>query len=209
MSERAARQHTKRSTGAPGQGHAAEGHVRELVQTSYDLRSWKHNDPLVIGKSRRTKGAMSGWRNDIERGLTDFLAVTQLAGHPITACELTCELHPAPHRPPSRLPVGMMAVYCFWGDGCWLKVGKAGPNSQARYTSQHYNPASAPSTLAASLVRDARMKSIDGFAHAQPGNWIKTSCCRVNILISAKLRPEMLSLLEAFLHARLMPRYEG
>jgi hypothetical protein len=152
---------------------------------------------------------MGDWRSDIECGLTDFLIVARLAGHPISASELNCEFHPAPHRAPTSLPVGMMAVYCFWGVGCWLKIGKAGPNSQARYTSQHYNHASAPSTLAGSLIRDTRMKSVDGFTEAQPGDWIRSSCCRVNILISLQLRREMLSLLEVFLHARLMPRYEG
>jgi hypothetical protein len=34
----------------------------------------------------------------------------------------------APHRPPSRLPPGEMAVYAFTKDG--VKAGKAGPNSE-------------------------------------------------------------------------------
>jgi hypothetical protein len=152
---------------------------------------------------------MSDWRNEIERALTDFLTVANLAGHPLSPNELECEYLPAPHRAPSRLPTGRMAVYCFWSGGSWLKVGKAGPNSQARYTSQHYNPASAPSTLAASLLRDGRMKTVDGFTDARPGDWIKASCCRVNILIPTQMRRELLSLLEAFLHVRLTPRYEG
>jgi hypothetical protein len=33
-----------------------------------------------------------------------------------------------------------------------LKVGKAGCNSNARFQSQHYNPSSAPSNLAHSLL---------------------------------------------------------
>jgi hypothetical protein len=152
---------------------------------------------------------MSDWRSDIEQAVADFRTVAELAGHPISSSELECEFLPAPHRAPSRLPTARMAVYCFWNDGTWLKVGKAGPNSQARYTSQHYNPASAASTLARSLMHDARMKTVDGFTNAIPGDWIKRFCCRVNILVPAHLRPELLSLLEAFLHVRLKPLYEG
>jgi hypothetical protein len=63
--------------------------------------------------------------------------------------------------------------------------------------------------LAASLMRDARMKTVDGFINAIPGDWIERFCCRVNILVPAHLRPELLSLLEAFLHVRLKPLYEG
>jgi hypothetical protein len=152
---------------------------------------------------------MNNWRSEIEAALADFLTVTALAGHSLAAHDLEREYLPAPHRAPSRLPVGKMAVYCFWNSGLWLKVGKAGPNSQPRYTSQHYNPASASSTLAASLMRDTRMKSVDGFNNAVPGDWIKSSCCRVNVLVPACAGPGLLSLLEAFLHVRLKPLYEG
>ena len=47
-----------------------------------------------------------------------------------------------------------MAVYVFSEKSQVLKVGKVGPNSQARYTSQHYNPKSARSTLAKSLLKE-------------------------------------------------------
>ena len=115
----------------------------------------------------------------------------------------------APQRPPARLPVGRMAVYGFWGDGVWLKIGKAGPNSNARYTSQHYNPGSAQSTLAASLAGDSHMLTVAGFDPHTPGAWIKASAHRVNILLPSQRRKELLSLLEAFLHLRWKPRYEG
>jgi hypothetical protein len=89
------------------------------------------------------------------------------------------------------------------------KVGKVGPKSQARYTSQHYNPESALSTLAASLMRDTKMKTVGDFDQAAPGNWIRRFTHRVNVLLPANIDPAILSLLEAFLHARLAPRYEG
>jgi len=42
-----------------------------------------------------------------------------------------------------------------------------------------------------------------------PGAWISAETHRVNILLSARREPELLALLEAFLHLRLRPRYEG
>lgn len=56
-----------------------------------------------------------------------------------------------PHQPKS-LPSHKMAIYTFWYEGKFLKIGKAGPNSNARFLSQHYNPRSAQSTLAASIL---------------------------------------------------------
>jgi hypothetical protein len=149
------------------------------------------------------------WRSDIETALADFTVVADLARFPLSVQDLECEYCAAPHRPPSRLPAGKMAVYGFWGHGSWLKIGKAGAKTQARYTSQHYNPESAPSTLAASLSRDNRMKSLADFNPDRPGEWIKTSTHRINILLDVKHGTVLLSLLESFLHARLRPRYEG
>ena len=67
----------------------------------------------------------------------DFITVASLAGIPLSADDLNVESLRAPHHPPSRLPVGKAAVYVFCYDGRALKIGKAGPNSSARYTSQH------------------------------------------------------------------------
>lgn len=102
-----------------------------------------------------------------------------------------------------------MAVYGFWGDGRWLKIGKVGPNSNARYTSQHYIAGSALSTLAGSLAKDTAMNGVVGFDPRAPGVWIRASTHRVNILLPATRERALLSLLEAFLHLRLRPRYEG
>ena len=151
---------------------------------------------------------MTDWREDIENALTAFVTVAQLAGAPISRSELVVEYLSALHRP-TRLPAGKMAVYGFWGDGTWLKIGKAGPNSNARYTSQHYNAASARSTLAGSLMRDPHMLAVVGFDPQAPGDWIKAATHRVNILLPSTRQKELLSLLEAFLHLRLRPRHGG
>ena len=149
------------------------------------------------------------WREQIMEAVSDFEVVSELARNPTTFTGYFLEFCPAPHRPPSRLPVGMMAVYGFWWNGEWLKIGKAGPNTNARYTSQHYNPNSAKSTLAGSLVRDRRMVGIPDFDGSSPGDWIKSATSRVNILVPTDSGGELLSRLEAFLHERFQPRYEG
>ena len=144
------------------------------------------------------------WRNKIELAIDAFLSAAELGKHRLSETMLDVEYLPAPHKP-SSLPKSKMAVYGFWGDDEWLKIGKAGPNSNARYQSQHYNPKSAQSTLAASLARDPNMISIPNFDPQQPGQWIKSSTNRINILLSADEPRELLSFLEAFLHLRLRP----
>ena len=152
---------------------------------------------------------MTNWREEIEDAVNSFLRVAELACNPISRNEIEIEYLAAPHRPPTRLPANRMAVYGFWGDGAWLKIGKAGPKSNARYTSQHYNPGSAQSTLAGSLMNDPRMLTVDGFDPKAVGDWVKIATHRVNILLPSHRRKELMALLEAFLHLRLSPRYEG
>jgi hypothetical protein len=151
---------------------------------------------------------MNDWRKDIEDSLMAFVTVAKLAGEPITFDEFNVEYLPAPHKQPSSLPKGKMAVYAFYWNNEWLKIGKVGMNSGPRYSSQHYT-GNALSTLRGSLIKDPRMKSINGFNNQNPGEWIKKSTCRVNILLPMQRRKELLSLLEVFLQARLKPRYEG
>lgn len=151
---------------------------------------------------------MKDWRDEIVSVLEAFVTVAELAGEHIKVDEIKVEILPAPHKQPPSLPSGKMAVYAFWWDGEWLKIGQVGPNSGARFTSQHYT-GSAMSTLAGSLAKDPRMEQVIGFDKQNPGEWIKKSTCRVNILVPSQRRKELLSLLEAFLHIRLKPRYEG
>lgn len=105
--------------------------------------------------------------------------------------------------------MGRMAVYVFCHQGRTLKVGKAGPNSEARYTSQHYNPNSAQSTLAASLLRGGDELGIQGITKASVGVWIKANTDRYNFLLHSKHPIRLLTLLEAFLQCRLNPAFEG
>jgi hypothetical protein len=152
---------------------------------------------------------MSTWRANITAALAAFRTVAEGAGSPVPEKDLMVDFCDAPHEAPKCLPAGKVAIYGFWGNGVWLKIGKAGPKSNARYTSQHYNTGSAQSTLARSLAECPTMRSVAGFDAARPGDWIKGSTYRVNILLPERYNGPVLALLEAYLHVRLKPRYEG
>jgi len=145
---------------------------------------------------------------DISNAIEDFIRVAELANEELMPDDFKTEYLEAPHRQPSSLPNGKMAIYGFWYDGEWLKIGMVGPKSNARYTSQHYNHNSSRSTLAKSILNDNNM--LDG--EVQPENikdWIKNKTNRVNILLDSEHHVLMLlALLEAFLILRLKPRYE-
>jgi hypothetical protein len=86
--------------------------------------------------------------------INDFLRIAELAGVQIGNKDIQIESLKSLHTPPRTLPNGKMAVYVFsWNNQC-LKVGKVGPKSHARYTSQHYNPKSSNSNLAKSILKD-------------------------------------------------------
>ena len=152
---------------------------------------------------------ISDYHVEMEKALLDFIKVAKLANYPVDISDFHVEYLDAPHEAPSRLPAGKMAVYAFWWQGEWLKIGQLGPKSSARYTSQHYNPNGAKNTLARSLLNDPRMFGITDFKPDNPGEWIKSSTCRVNILLSSQRKKTLLTLLESFLHARFNPKYEG
>lgn len=139
----------------------------------------------------------------------DFRQVAALAGVNIEQRDITVEELPAPHTPPSQLPMGKMAVYVFNWKGTCLKVGKVGAKSQARYVSQHYNPNSSKANLAKSILSDQELSKTAGLSEENIGYWIKRNTDRVNFLLSESQGMPVLTLLEAFLQCRLLPRFEG
>ena len=150
---------------------------------------------------------MSDWSREIGEALRDFETVAHLASYPMSSSDLDVRYLPAPHRP-EALPPGWMAVYGFWHAGVWLKIGIAGPKSGPRFSSHHYN-LSAPSSLSKSLANDPAMLTQPGFDPKAPGAWTKENTFRVEILMPSHYPIALLSLLEAFLHLRMRPRYEG
>lgn len=146
---------------------------------------------------------------DPNRLLDDFLKIAELADVNQNDIKASVEVLPAPHTPPTRLPIGKMAVYVFIYQGLVLKVGKVGPKSQARYTSQHYNPNSSRSNLAKSLVEKGSSFGFSNISERNVTSWIKENTDRYNFIISASSGKHVLSLLEAYLQCRLKPVFEG
>lgn len=146
---------------------------------------------------------------DPKSALSDFRTVAELAGIRLSDHDIQVERLLAPHIAPTRLPPGMMAVYIFSLKDEVLKVGRVGPNSHARYTSQHYNPGSAMSTLASSLLADRERLGLPNLDQSAVSGWIKENIDRVNFLVKAPLGIGVLTLLEAYLQCRLRPKYEG
>lgn len=140
---------------------------------------------------------------------SDFIRVAEIAGIHASAGDILVETHKAPHSPPNRLPKGKMAVYVFsLGERC-LKVGKVGPRSQARYTSQHYKPNSSKSNLAKSILDHKDELGVVHIDELTVGDWIKNNTDRINFILEARLGVPVLTLLEAFLQCRLKPLFEG
>ncbi len=141
--------------------------------------------------------------------IEDFRKVAGLAGVSVPNSALSVERLPAPHKPPPALPKGKMAVYVFAWKGQCLKVGKVGPNSQARYTSQHYGASSSNSNLAKSILSARDELMLSTLSESNVGAWIKANVDRTNFLLDASCGVPVLTLLESFLQCRLRPRFEG
>lgn len=140
--------------------------------------------------------------------LSDFSSVATRAGFEFDRHRIRVDIALAPHKP-TGLPTGRMATYCFFLNGLALKIGIAGPNSDPRFRSQHYSPTRANSTLAGSILQHPSRIGISAVPAGSIGDWIKANTDRINFLLPASYGRTMLCQLEAFLHARWKPVYEG
>src|SRR5262249_8497011 len=117
-----------------------------------------------------------------------------------------------PHRK-LALPQNLSAIYVFSLSSkpkIVLKVGKAGPNSVARFVSQHYLPSSCKSNLAKSICANQSTWEILGISsvdHARAGQWLRAYTNRDHFFMENGAAA--LSLLECFLQCRLKPLFEG
>jgi hypothetical protein len=121
-----------------------------------------------------------------------------------------------PHRA-EDLPIGLGAVYVFSlssrmnaraGRGRVLKVGKAGPNSNARFRYQHYKAGAALSTLAGAIQNNPLLWGYIGFAGRADdvGKWICQNTDRNNFYFTDKA---LIGLFEVYAKARHGPVFEG
>lgn len=125
-----------------------------------------------------------------------------------------------PHNP-TPLPAGWQGIYGFRWQNSWLKIGKAGPKSNARWLSQHYGAGRAMSTLAFCLIRYGHLAEqedpalpglrakIQRVSPEEIGNWMKGNTERVNTLIGSEMGSTGLARLESIAHRVLKPVFEG
>lgn len=127
---------------------------------------------------------------------------------------------PCPHQPKALRP-GCGAVYVFAlaehdtseaGVGRVLKVGRVGPNSNARFQSQHYSATAARSSLAKSILAYPALWPWLGIERVDASSvrrWMLANLDRANVYVatdSADLIPH----LEMYVRARLGGSvYEG
>ncbi|MNO42702.1 hypothetical protein D3C76_328990 [compost metagenome] len=136
-----------------------------------------------------------------------MIEAIRLAGVMIEDSQLELVDRGIPHKP-AGLPAGKMGIYTFIYQEQFLKVGKAGPNSDARFRSQHYKPMGSQSNLAKSILNDGEFSHLN-ISMETVGEWIKYNTRRIDLFIDASLGIFVLNFIEAFLHLRFQPKYEG
>lgn len=144
---------------------------------------------------------------ELSKSLTLFFEVTKLAG--VTLSDDDIKIDCCINHKVASLGKNKMAVYVFSFKGDCLKVGKAGPRSQARYISHHYNASSSQSNLSKSLLAHRHEPRFFSVPEDNPGAWIKQNVERVNFILDKSVGIPVLNLLESFLQCRLNPCFEG
>ena len=90
-------------------------------------------------------------------------------------------------------------------------MGRVGPNSNARFQSQHYNANSSRSNLALSLLNGKEhwgRLGIDALTEAGVGDWIRNSTDRDNLFLDTA-NDALLPNLERTLLGMLWPLFEA
>lgn len=143
----------------------------------------------------------------VSETIIDFRKVARLAHIIAPFDQMRSQILIKPHKA-KTLPMEHTAIYAFFLDGRALKVGKVGPNSGPRFTYQHYT-GSAQSTLRGSLLSNRQKVGAQDLVDETAADWICNRTDRVDLLIPATFGMPFLSLLEALLHARWKPMFEG
>lgn len=158
---------------------------------------------------------------DLDLVVTTFHEWARKAGISDALARVDVEDLGVPHRP-RGLPIGYQGVYTFQLQSVWLKAGKAGAKSGARWQSQHYKATRSLSNLSWSLLEYAHRSVVEipslpatlreQLRDVHPdemGDWIKRHTRRVNLLVSASLDSTALTQLEHIAHDVLRPTFEG
>ncbi|PZD96585.1 hypothetical protein DNH61_07250 [Paenibacillus sambharensis] len=136
----------------------------------------------------------------------ELLSMIRVAGVKVLDEQIQVENRGNPHKL-TKLN-GKIVVYTFSYEGQHLKIGKAGPKSAARVNSHHYDPDSSMSNLSKSILGDTDFE-LYALSKSTVGEWIKNNTERIDILIDYQLGIFILNFVEAYLHLKFQPKYEG
>ncbi|MDY6063525.1 MAG: hypothetical protein SPI51_00755 [Candidatus Enterosoma sp.] len=143
-----------------------------------------------------------GLKEDIAKLITD--ASTAIGKPMIEGADFDIIHQPLKHKP-VPLQKGKIAVYTFYYNGDFLKIGQSVDNS--RYQSNHYTECKGQSRLANSIKADQKMMAVVG--NSRIDDWIKNNCERYDVLIDASKHDKMtLNFVEGLLHYYYKPKYE-
>lgn len=110
------------------------------------------------------------------------------------------------HQRPRPLHGGVSAVYAFFQGNIWLRIGHA--SYPGRFTSQHYGIKRSGSSFAEDMWANREEFGFNGPA-SEIGEWIQANFGRANVILPPQWPKTVSPLLEAYLHYRLNPRFEG
>ena len=137
--------------------------------------------------------------------------VTVSCGRPLKRdIDFYLEIQNKRRKTDKKLPTDKIAIYTFFYKDLSLKIGQVGKNSNVRFQSQHYNPKSAISNLAKSILTDQNLPFKLNENNVK--GWLKNNTTRIDVIISStnsKHRDKfILNLLEGILQYKYQPRYE-
>ena len=145
-----------------------------------------------------------GIKDNIAKMIVD---ASKAIGKPMVVGEDFYMVHQPLKHIPQALPNGKIAVYTFYYNGKFLKIGQANLKSRARYQSHHYRINAGRSTLARSLINDPDMNIIVNENNVT--QWIKDNCERYDVIIDGNKHGKMtLNFIEGMLHYYYKPKYE-
>ena len=146
-------------------------------------------------------------RKMAEEAVEGFVGrMARYLNEPISRDTIEIEVLPPPHFP-KALPPGRQAVFAFyWPEkDRFLTVALAGPNSNARFQSQHYLPTSSVSNLARKILQHREALGIDDVDENTVGLWMKGNLARVNFYLPAIASKEVSKYLKDYLKLTWRP----
>ena len=166
--------------------------------------------PRRMSRKHKMKKRLRQCLDDFFKGWR-FLEPDRDEGSKLCLDKIDFDFQYAPHERPQPLRNNQRAIYAFFKDDQWLRIGQT--DHPGRFRNQHYGVAKRNSTLANDIRDHAGEFGLTG-TNDEIRNWILGSCGRANLRLPAQgVKPEVseyfAKLLESYLHYRLDPRFEG